>query len=64
MSLYNNIRRPFAPGDLVMHYDTGHIGFILEVEDDQGVSVFMLNKVRSIFKTSLSRITDRTTDGL
>jgi len=58
MSLYENYRRPLAPGDLVMHYDTGHIGFVLEIEDNQGVSVFMLNKVRSLFRSSISRVKD------
>ena len=58
MSLYENYRRPLVPGDLVMHYDTGHIGFVLEIEDNQGVSVFMLNKVRSLFRSSISRVKD------
>ena len=58
MSLYSRAKRPLAPGDLVMHYDTGHLGFILEIEDDRDVSVFMLNKIRSLFRTSLTRIKD------
>lgn len=59
MSLYGNCRRPLSPGDLVMHYDTGYIGFILGVDDSDGsVSVFILNKVRQLFRSSLSRIKD------
>ena len=58
MGLYDNHRRPLAPGDLVMHYDTGRIGFVLGLEDDASISVFILNKVRSMFKSSFSRIRD------
>jgi hypothetical protein len=58
MGLYDNYRRPLAPGDLVMHYDTGRIGFVLGLEDDVSISVFILNKVRSMFKSSFSRIRD------
>jgi hypothetical protein len=58
MGLYDNYRRPLAPGDLVMHYDTGRIGFVLGLEDDASISVFILNKVRSMFKSSFSRIRD------
>lgn len=58
MGLFDNYRRPLAPGDLVMHADTGHLGFILKIEDDMGVSVFMLNKVRSLFRSSVSRVRD------
>jgi hypothetical protein len=58
MGLYDNYRRPLAPGDLVMHYDTGRIGFVLGLEDDACISVFILNKVRSMFKSSFSRIRD------
>jgi hypothetical protein len=58
MGLYDNYRRPLAPGDLVMHYDTGRIGFVLSLEDDASISVFILSKVRSMFKSSFSRIRD------
>jgi hypothetical protein len=60
MGLYDNYRRPLAPGDLVMHYDTGRIGFVLgfDVDDDAAVSVFILNRVRSMFKSSFSRVRD------
>lgn len=58
MGLYDNYRRPLAPGDLVMHCDTGRIGFVLGLEDDASISVFILNKVRSMFKSSFSRIRD------
>lgn len=60
MGLYDNHRRPFAPGDLVIHYDTGRIGFILHLEEDDNTaaSVFILNKVRTMFKNSFSRIKD------
>ena len=60
MGLYDNYRRPLAPGDLVMHCDTGCIGFVLglEVDDEAAVSVFILNKVRSMFKNSFTRVRD------
>jgi len=58
MRLYDNYRRPLAAGDLVMHTDSGFIGFVLGVEDDNGVTVFICNKVRSLFVTSVSRIRD------
>lgn len=58
MGLYSNYRRPLAPGDLVIHPDSGHLGFVLGLEDNRGVSVFILNKVRSLFRESLSRVRD------
>lgn len=57
MGLYDDYRRPLGPGDLVMHYDTGHIGFIVDASSDvDTVSVFILNKVRQMFRGSFSRI--------
>lgn len=61
MGLYDNYKRPLLPGDLVLHYDSGTIGVVLNPEnpnDNEGVSVFILNKVRFMFKNSFSRIRD------
>jgi hypothetical protein len=60
MSLYDSHKRSLAIGDLVMHYDSGRIGFILgfDENDDSAVSVFILNKARYMFKNSFSRVKD------
>lgn len=59
MRLYDNHRRPLTPGDLVMHHDSGYIGFVLGVDkSDDSVSVFILNKVRQMFRNSFSRVKD------
>lgn len=58
MGLYDVHRRPLIRGDLVLHYDSGYIGFVLDASESDSVTVFMLNKVREIFKGSISRIKD------
>lgn len=60
MSLYDRHNRSLASGDLVLHYDSGRVGFVLgfDPKDNTTVSVFILNKVRCMFKNSFTRIRD------
>jgi hypothetical protein len=61
MMIENQFRRNLIAGDLVCHYDTGHIGVLLESEANdfhENVSVFMLQKVMRLSRAALYRISD------